>query len=220
MYAKTPKPGLGKSKLLTHNRVLSVTSRKFMRENKGYYFENIPPAVHIGTLFAAVWLQLGAPERIEISRRKLVVACAEAVKIKPELISRMKETLARIVPGKAAQFEAMMSQPRFMQMAQDAIAIGFLLIAIAGIVLPFALPNHPLWVPIGIAITVASLVAAYFEYNYRIVFNRVAKWGERRIRRALHQLGYGEEERRLDVSVETGNIALNAARPDFELRAD
>ena len=106
--------------LLTHNQILSVTSRKFMRENKGYLFEHVPPAVHISTLFAALWLELGAQERIEISRRKLIVACAEAVRIKPELISRMKDTLAKIVPDKAAQFEVMMSQPRFMQMAQDA----------------------------------------------------------------------------------------------------
>ena len=91
-----------------------------MRENKGCLFEHVPPAVHISTLFAALWLELGAPERIEISRRKLVVACAEAVKIRPELISRMRDTLSKIVPDKAAQFEAMMSQPRFMQMAQDA----------------------------------------------------------------------------------------------------
>jgi hypothetical protein len=106
--------------LLTHNRVLSVISRKFMRDNKGYKFENVPPAIHIGTLFAALWLELGASERIEISRKKLVVACAEAAKIRPEIISRMRETLRKIVPEKANQFDAMMSQPRFMQMAMDA----------------------------------------------------------------------------------------------------
>jgi hypothetical protein len=106
--------------LLTHNRVLSVLSRKFMRENKGYGFESVAPAVHISTLFAALWLELGAAERIEISRKQLVVACAEAVRIRPEIISRMRDTLQKIVPEKASQFDAMMSQPRYMQLAMDA----------------------------------------------------------------------------------------------------
>jgi hypothetical protein len=53
-----------------------------------------------------------------------------------------------------------------------------------------------------------------------VIFNWIAKWGDRRIRLELQQLGYGEDENRLVVNVETGDLSLKRVRPDFELSAD
>ena len=63
------------------------------------------------------WVSVGGGQALVVP---LVVACAEAVRIRPEIISRMRDTLQKIVPEKASQFDAMMSQPRYMQLAMDA----------------------------------------------------------------------------------------------------
>jgi len=292
--------------LLTHNLVLSAISRKFMRDHKAYEYERVPSI--IGTLFAALWLQLGAQERIEISRRKLIVACAEAVRIRPEIIARMKESLRKIVPEKAEQFDAMMSQPRFMRLAMDAslgqetyltqdkaveafdklekrltseiernlkkerttlkkrhdadveklrerlleleneaerdrtrreevvkricvkrmrgfrflarlAAWTLLAVGVSGVVLSAlaGLDSFGIFFWPGLGLSIVFVVASYFEFTHAYVQRFIETLGEKCIRRVLRNLGYGQEESRLVMNVQTGDTAFKVQVPPLQL---
>ncbi|MCC0015275.1 MAG: hypothetical protein H6878_03110 [Rhodobiaceae bacterium] len=109
--------------LITRNKLLPIVSRQLIEENKGIPRFRIPPAELISKISAAIWLELGSSKRGSISRAKLVAACSRVVRVKPEIVERLRSTLARVVPENADQFEAMIHQPRMLRLAMD-LTIG------------------------------------------------------------------------------------------------
>jgi hypothetical protein len=105
--------------MLTRNALLRVQSKLFMEREKGVPLHRVPPAEHISRIAASLWLELGAPEKLSISRKQLVAACSRVAEARPEIIEKLHAALQRIVPEKAAQFETLISQPRMMRLAVD-----------------------------------------------------------------------------------------------------
>jgi len=115
----TSNPFRSKHLLVTTNDSVSAATRRFMVESKGAPTESTPPALTLGKVAAAVWLEVGLQDKLSISRRQLVAACSRALEIKPDIVERIQESLSRIKPENAHHYEVVLSQPRYMQLAMD-----------------------------------------------------------------------------------------------------
>jgi hypothetical protein len=116
---RTSNPFRSQHLLITDNDRVSLATKRFMIEEKGAAPTDVPPAMTLSRIAAAVWLEVGLQEKLDISRKQLVAACARTLSIKPEIVDRIRSNLRRINPENAPQYEAILSQPRYLQMAMD-----------------------------------------------------------------------------------------------------
>jgi hypothetical protein len=104
---------------ITHNEAVSARSREFLKSFRADLYDGAPPAVSIGKVAAAIWLEVGLQDRLAIERKQLLASCAKTLAINPELIDRIRRTLKSISSENADQYEAMLSQPRYLSMSND-----------------------------------------------------------------------------------------------------
>jgi hypothetical protein len=68
---------------------------------------------------ALLFLTIGSQEKAELSRRELLESCEAVVNASPEVIEGAKKRLKDVRPENADQIEALLSQPRSIQLLQD-----------------------------------------------------------------------------------------------------
>jgi hypothetical protein len=105
--------------MITHNPALARKSAEFCRVEALYDSNYTPPIVHQRRIAALLWLTVGSAEKMEISRRQLVLNCANAIRTRPGVVGAMRSTLSRVNPDVREQFDAILTQPRAMQLAMD-----------------------------------------------------------------------------------------------------
>lgn len=97
--------------MLTRNNLLPSVSGKMLEENKQTHRSRVPPVESVSKISAALWLELGPSEKVDISRKQLVAACSRVASVRPEILDKLYSVLQRIVPEKAEQFKVMISNP-------------------------------------------------------------------------------------------------------------
>lgn len=104
---------------ISQNGTLCRYARNYCRENCALSPMSIGPAVHQRDLAAILWLALGTEEKIELSRQDLIASCASIVSSNPEVIEGARKRLKEIRPEHAAQIDAILSQPKSIQLLLD-----------------------------------------------------------------------------------------------------
>jgi hypothetical protein len=104
--------------LVTNNELLSSATQRLSSETTGHK-EYVPAALHRRRMSATLWLQLGSERRRAIARKQLVASCSDVIRIRPEIIAKLRSRLDAVDPQKAAQFDVMIRQPRYQQLAMD-----------------------------------------------------------------------------------------------------
>jgi hypothetical protein len=104
--------------LVTNNDMLATVAQKICRE-LGFRKSSVPPVVHRRRISAAVWLQFGSAKRQAIARKQLIASCSDVLRVRPEIIDQMRARLEKIDPQKASQFDILINQPRYQQLAMD-----------------------------------------------------------------------------------------------------
>lgn len=104
--------------LVTLNDML-VTAATRLAQELGSSKRDVGPAIHRRKLAAALCLFIGPRQRANISRKRLFASCSSALAIRPEIVETIRSRLAQIDDTKASQFEILMNQPRFLQLAMD-----------------------------------------------------------------------------------------------------
>jgi hypothetical protein len=69
----------------------------------------------------------------------------------------------------------------------------------------------------GLGLSIVFVVASYFEFTHAYVQRFIETLGEKCIRRVLRNLGYGQEESRLVMNVQTGDTAFKVQVPPLQL---
>jgi hypothetical protein len=105
--------------LLTQNSVLCRMATEFLVEKDLLRSGQIGPAVHQRHMAALLFLTMGSQEKAELSRRELLESCEAVVNASPEVIEGAKKRLKDVRPENADQIEALLSQPRSIQLLQD-----------------------------------------------------------------------------------------------------
>lgn len=105
--------------LLTHNEPLAQIVNGFVRQRYQLPATRFGPLIHQRKLFAILWLAVGGEQKQQMSRIQLIRNCARAVEYNPAIINRIREKLDAIDHTKADQFEALISQPRYVQLSFD-----------------------------------------------------------------------------------------------------
>lgn len=108
-----------RSILLTNNQFLAEIVNRFISKSFQQPRSRFGPLVHQQKLYAILWLVIGGKDRREMSRLQLIRNCARAVQYSPEIIQRIRDKLEAMDHDKAAQFEVLISQPRYVQISFD-----------------------------------------------------------------------------------------------------
>lgn len=108
--------------LLTRNENLTRVSRKFARDFMEYHFTTAPPSILVRDLAGVLWLLVGPAERLELSKRQMVLSCSRARAAAPEVISAMYEQIRAVNPDNAELLWAAAKRPAYLSMAMDAVA--------------------------------------------------------------------------------------------------
>jgi len=105
--------------LVTHNEYLAQTVNSYASHHYSIPRSRFGPVIHQQKLYAILWLVIGGHERKELSRVQLIRNCARALEYNPAIVQRIREKLESIDHDKAKQFEVLISQPRYIQLAFD-----------------------------------------------------------------------------------------------------
>jgi hypothetical protein len=116
--AYSTSPFRSKHLLITNNAILAAVALAVCRE-RGMRSGAIPPVMHRRRVAAMLWLQFGSRRRKALARKQLVASCSTILRIRPEIIDNMRNRLEQIDKVKASQFDVMINQPRFQQLAMD-----------------------------------------------------------------------------------------------------
>jgi hypothetical protein len=114
-------PFRSKHLLATDNSAVSRVSSRFMREEKGAEVLTVPPALHLSRVVAAIWLEVGLQDKLDITSKQLVASCVRALSVNPAIIVKIRHNLRKINPENVEQYEAIISQPRYLQMSMDSV---------------------------------------------------------------------------------------------------
>ena len=98
-------------------------------------------------------------------------------------------------------------------------AWALLAVGISGVVLSAlaGLDSFGIFIWPGLGLSIAFVVASYFEFTHAYVQRFIETLGEKYIRRVLRNLGYGQEETRLVMNVKTDDTAFKAPIPSLQL---
>lgn len=105
--------------LLTQNAALCRMATEFLLEKDLLRRGQAGPAVHQRHMAALLFLSMGSREQEELSRRELLESCEAVVNANPEVIEGARKRLSEVRPEIADQIEALLSQPRSIQLLQD-----------------------------------------------------------------------------------------------------
>jgi hypothetical protein len=105
--------------LLSHNPVLCRRAWRFCVDEGLIQQHQVGPAVHQRRMAALLWVTVGMEERAQLSRRQLVANCTRALASRPDVISAMRSTLAKVKPAVKDQFDALLTRHRSVQLAME-----------------------------------------------------------------------------------------------------
>lgn len=105
--------------MISHNPVLAWKAHRFCMDELLYDKNSVGPVIHQRRMAALLWLTVGAEARLTISKKQLIVNCANVLRTRPSVIAKMRNTLERVRPELKTQFDALLSHPRCAQLAMD-----------------------------------------------------------------------------------------------------
>ncbi len=108
--------------LLTRNKHLVRYAHDFAVSDCGYQRGQAGPAIGARELAGVLWLLVGQQERIQLSKRQLLLSCDRARASAPEVVAAMLETVRAVNPKNAELIAAAMQRPHYLAMAMDAVA--------------------------------------------------------------------------------------------------
>lgn len=105
--------------MITRNPMVAAIAKNYCSHLGLLAKEQLGPLIHVRLAAALLWLAVGSQQKKEISRRQLVVSCSRALEASPEVIQQIRKKLAEIKPENAAAFDALIKEPRNVQIAMD-----------------------------------------------------------------------------------------------------
>ena len=105
--------------LVTQNMALCRVATDFLMQHDLLREGQMGPAIHQRYMAALLFLTLGSSEKAELSRRELLESCEAIVNASPEVIEGARKRLKEVRPQNAEQIEALLAQPRSVQLLLD-----------------------------------------------------------------------------------------------------